>query len=36
VAPADADARVERLCLAFETKTPYLIAGWRWPDRFRA
>lgn len=34
--PADADARVERLCLAFETKKPYLIAGWRWPDRFRA
>lgn len=26
--------RVERLCLAFEAEKPYLIARWRWPDRF--
>jgi hypothetical protein len=32
----DADARVERLCLAFEARKSYLIAGWRWPERFRA
>lgn len=37
VAPLDAaatDARVERLCEAFEVEKPYLIARWRWPDRF--
>jgi hypothetical protein len=37
VAPLDheaAEARVERLCLAFEGEKPYLIARWRWPDRF--
>jgi hypothetical protein len=36
-APLDhdaAEARVERLCLAFESEKPYLIARWRWPDRF--
>lgn len=36
-APLDAAAaeeRVERLCLAFEAEKPYLIARWRWPDRF--
>ncbi|BDG05368.1 hypothetical protein [Anaeromyxobacter oryzae] len=31
---ADADARVERLCAAFEAEKPYLISRWRWPDRF--
>jgi glucosylglycerate synthase len=37
VAPLDAaaaDARVEQLCAAFEAEKPYLIARWRWPDRF--
>jgi hypothetical protein len=32
----DPDERLERLCLTFETKKPHLIAGWRWPARFRA
>jgi glucosylglycerate synthase len=32
--PAAADARVERVCTAFEAEKPYLIARWRWPDRF--
>jgi hypothetical protein len=31
---AATEARVERLCEAFETEKPYLIARWRWPDRF--
>jgi hypothetical protein len=31
---AAADARVERLCLAFEAEKPYLVRRWRWPDRF--
>jgi hypothetical protein len=35
-AAADAEQRLERLCLTFEMKKPYLIAGWRWPERFRA
>ncbi len=26
--------RVEDLCLAYETQKPYLLARWRWPDRF--
>jgi glucosylglycerate synthase len=26
--------RLERLCLAFEAEKPYLVARWRWPDRF--
>jgi hypothetical protein len=29
-----AEARVEALCAAFEAEKPYLIARWRWPDRF--
>jgi hypothetical protein len=29
-----AQDRLERLCLAYETEKPYLIARWRWPDRF--
>jgi len=33
---AEVEARVEQLCLVFEAKKPYLIAGWRWPERFRA
>ena len=32
----DVEGRLERLCLTFEMKKPYLIAGWRWPERFRA
>jgi hypothetical protein len=26
--------RIEQLCVAFETARPYLVARWRWPDRF--
>ncbi len=26
--------RLERLCAAYETEKPYLLARWRWPDRF--
>jgi hypothetical protein len=26
--------RVEDLCIAYETQKPYLLARWRWPDRF--
>jgi len=32
----DIDHRLEQLGEAFEMKKPYLIAGWRWPERFRA
>src|SRR5512146_1968926 len=32
--PAQVEARIERLCRAFETTKPYLISRWRWPDRF--
>lgn len=34
-APEAVEQRVERLCLAFETQKPYLIARWRWPERLR-
>ena len=37
VADAGRDAdrgRLERLCGAFEAEKPYLLARWRWPDRF--
>ncbi|MEO8070007.1 MAG: hypothetical protein ABI652_01285 [Acidobacteriota bacterium] len=37
LATADARAageRVEQLCVAYETEKPYLVARWRWPDRF--
>jgi hypothetical protein len=37
MAAADAGAvrdRVERLCVAFESAKPSLVARWRWPDRF--
>jgi len=30
-----AEARIERLCLAFEADKPYLISQWRWPERFK-
>jgi hypothetical protein len=26
--------RVEELCGAYEAQKPYLLARWRWPDRF--
>jgi hypothetical protein len=31
---AQVEARIEELCLRFETEKPYLISRWRWPDRF--
>jgi hypothetical protein len=30
----EARDRVERLAAAFEVEKPYLLARWRWPDRF--
>lgn len=30
------EARLERLCLAFESEKSYLISRWRWPERFRS
>ncbi len=32
--PVAAERRIEELCLRFESEKPYLIARWRWPDRF--
>ncbi|MCL4811270.1 MAG: glycosyl transferase family 2 [Vicinamibacteraceae bacterium] len=32
---AQADERVEQLCLAFEAEKRYLISRWRWPERLR-
>ena len=32
---AEADARIERLCIVFEAEKPYLISQWRWPERFK-
>ena len=32
--PAEVEARVERLCAAFEAEKRYLISRWRWPDHF--
>lgn len=26
--------RMERLCAAYESRKPYLVSRWRWPDRF--
>jgi hypothetical protein len=31
---AIADARTEKLAVAFETDKSYLLSRWRWPDRF--
>jgi glucosylglycerate synthase len=31
---AQVEARLEKLCAAFEARKPYLISRWRWPDRF--
>lgn len=33
---AAARERIERLCVAFEAEKPYLVARWRWPDRFNS
>lgn len=33
--PEAVDERLERLAEAFEAQKPYLIARWRWPERFR-
>lgn len=33
--PAEAEVRLDQLCLAFENEKPYLISQWRWPERFR-
>lgn len=33
-APAAVEARLEKLCAVFEQERPYLVARWRWPDRF--
>ena len=32
--PEAVEQRLERLCLAYENTKSYLIARWRWPDRF--
>jgi hypothetical protein len=32
---AVADARIEKLAVAFEAQKPYLMSRWRWPERFR-
>ena len=32
--PAAVEQRLERLGMAFEAQKPYLVARWRWPDRF--
>lgn len=28
------ERRLERLCTAYESRKPYLVSRWRWPDRF--
>ena len=33
-APAEVESRLERLSAAFESRKPYLLSRWRWPDRF--
>lgn len=33
--PDEAEAGIERLCLAFEAEKPYLVSQWRWPERFK-
>jgi uncharacterized membrane protein len=33
-APEQVHARMEALCMAYETQKGYLISRWRWPDRF--
>jgi len=31
---AESEGRLDRMCLRFESEKSYLIARWRWPDRF--
>jgi hypothetical protein len=31
---AQVEARIEKLCVAFEQERQYFVARWRWPDRF--
>ena len=31
---AEAEQRIDALCIAYETQKAYLISRWRWPDRF--
>lgn len=33
--PAQVEARVEQVCIAFEAQKRYLISRWRWPERLR-
>jgi hypothetical protein len=33
---AQIEARVEQVCLAFESEKRYLISRWRWPERLRS
>jgi hypothetical protein len=33
--PDEAEARIERLAVAFEAEKPYLVSQWRWPERFK-
>lgn len=35
-AGGSAEAHIEAVAAAFETEKPYLVARWRWPDRFNA
>ncbi len=32
--PREVEERLEKLCLTYEERKPYLISRWRWPDRF--
>jgi hypothetical protein len=32
--PAAVQRRLDRLCVAYESRKPYLVSRWRWPDRF--
>jgi hypothetical protein len=32
--PAQVESQMERLSVAFESRKPYLLSRWRWPDRF--
>jgi hypothetical protein len=35
LAPDEAEGRIERLAVVFETEKPYLVSQWRWPERFK-
>lgn len=32
--PVELESRLERLAAAFESRKPYFLSRWRWPDRF--